>query len=322
MPCLVCGNFKNNSKYIFSEMMFGFRDKFEYFQCSKCGCLQILNIPNNLAKYYPPKYYSFEKPTSSSSSKLRQLLIKRLSTYALTGNGKIVGCTLSWLMPSYIWRFRVNGFSDLKLNKQIRILDVGCGSGELLFGLAELGFKNVRGIDQFIESDIVYSNGASIRKATLEDTSGEYDLIMFQHSFEHMPNQLETLQSVKRLLAENGVCLLNMPTVTGYAWEYFRENWVQIDAPRHLSIHSQDSIRMLARKAGFKVSKVVYNSSSFQFWGSMQYQKNIPLISDDSYSINPSKSMFSHEQISEFERQTKELNCKGQGDAAVFYLKS
>jgi hypothetical protein len=123
------------------------------------------------------------------------------------------------------------------------------------------------------------------------------------------------------LLPKNGVCLLNMPTVSSYTWKHYKENWVQLDAPRHLCIHSQDSIRMLASKAGFEVSKVVYNSSSFQFWGSIQYQNNIPSCSNESYSINPSKSMFSHSQILEFQRQAKELNITKQGDAAAFYLK-
>lgn len=319
MSCLVCGKVHNNSKYIVDEMMFGFRDKFEYFQCSQCGCLQILNVPNNLAKYYPPEYYSLK--TSKSGSKLRQFLRRRLRAYALTGNSELIGGALFWVMPSHREGLRKEGLLDLQLTKQSQILDVGCGCGNLLFLLAEAGFKNVLGIDPFVESDIVYSNGAVVRKAALEDVSGEYDLIMFQHSFEHMPNQLEALQCVNRLLAKHGVCLLNMPTVSSYAWKYYRENWVQLDAPRHLSIHSQDSIRMLASKAGFEVSKVVYNSGSFQFWGSIQCQKGIPLCSDESYSVNPSKSMFSHKQILEFERRAKELNLMGQGDAAAFYLK-
>ena len=43
------------------EMIFGFRDEFTYFECSKCGCLQIMQIPRNMGKYYPSNYYSFKK---------------------------------------------------------------------------------------------------------------------------------------------------------------------------------------------------------------------------------------------------------------------
>ena len=318
-PCSVCGNIHNNSKYAVSEMMFGFRDEFEYLECSKCGCLQIINVPLSLAKYYPSEYYSFKMP-ESNGSKLRRFFLGRQTAQFLNGN-KLVSRMVCWLMPLSCEYFRVRGLLDIKLSKKSRILDVGCGSGDLLFFLAEAGFRNPLGIDAYVESDIIYGNGDKVRKATLQDISGEYDLIMFQHSFEHMPNQLETLHRVNHLLAKNGVCLLNMPTVSSYAWKHYKENWVQLDAPRHLFIHSQDSIRMLACKAGFEVSKVVYNSLSFQFWGSIQYQNDIPLKSNESYGANPSKSMFSRTQIIEFQRQAKELNTIGQGDAAAFYLK-
>ena len=29
-------------------MMYGYRDEFKYYHCSKCGCLQINNIPKDL----------------------------------------------------------------------------------------------------------------------------------------------------------------------------------------------------------------------------------------------------------------------------------
>lgn len=298
-------------------MMFGFRDEFEYLECSKCGCLQIVNVPPNLVKYYPLEYYSFKKP---NGSKFPLFLRGKQAAQFLTGN-RLVSRMLCWLMPLSCERFHDLGLLDIELTKKSRILDVGCGSGGLIFLLAEAGFKDPLGIDAYVESDINYGNGAKVRRAILQDVSGECDLIMFQHSFEHMPSQLETLQCVNHLLAKTGVCLLNMPIVSSYAWKHYKEKWFNLDAPRHLCIHSQDSIRMLASKAGFEVSKVVYNSWSRQFWGSIQYQNNIPLNSNESYSVNPSKSMFSHSQILEFQRQAKELNIMKQGDAAAFYLK-
>ena len=311
------GNIGYDRKYVVAEMMFGFRDKFLYFECSKCGCLQIASIPTDLAKYYPSNYYSFKTP--NSTSKLRWFLAGKHASLVLTGN-RLVSSAIRYLMPSRCKGYQAMGLLDLKLTKETRILDVGCGGGDIVYLLAEAGFKNPLGIDAYVKSNISYGNGAKVRKATLQDVSGKYDLIMFQHSFEHMPNQLETLQCVNRLLAKNGVCLLNMPTVSSYAWKHYKENWVQLDAPRHLCIHSQDSIRILASKAGFEVSNVVYNSWSSQFWGSIQYQNNIPLFSNKSYEANPSKSIFSKSEIVEFERRAKELNLMGQGDAAVFYL--
>ena len=39
-------------------MQQGLREEFEYVECSKCGCLFIKNIPNNIGKYYDINYGS------------------------------------------------------------------------------------------------------------------------------------------------------------------------------------------------------------------------------------------------------------------------
>jgi hypothetical protein len=58
--CKICGNTENNNVVIAREMMFGFRDEFKYFKCSFCGCLQIVEYPEDLSGYYPETYYSYK----------------------------------------------------------------------------------------------------------------------------------------------------------------------------------------------------------------------------------------------------------------------
>jgi len=53
LTCKICGNKENNTEYTAREMMFGFRDEFNYFQCNNCQCLQIESFPENISKYYP-----------------------------------------------------------------------------------------------------------------------------------------------------------------------------------------------------------------------------------------------------------------------------
>lgn len=45
--------------------MFGFRDEFDYLECDECGCLQLITIPPDLIKYYPPNYYSYQSLSES-----------------------------------------------------------------------------------------------------------------------------------------------------------------------------------------------------------------------------------------------------------------
>jgi len=57
--CHICANHVNNEEYLCREKMFGLQDEFLYFQCGRCGCLPIAQVPMDLSRYYPPHYYSF-----------------------------------------------------------------------------------------------------------------------------------------------------------------------------------------------------------------------------------------------------------------------
>ena len=76
----------------------------------------------------------------------------------------------------------------------------------------------------------------------------------------------------------------------------------------------------LAEKNGFKIEKIIFDSTSFQFWASEQYKRNIPLYAENSYYVNPSKSLFNSAIIQGYEDRTKMLNDTLQGDQAAFYL--
>ncbi|WP_148202389.1 hypothetical protein [Thermococcus onnurineus] len=79
--CRICGNSQNNKVYKVKEMMFGFGDEFIYFECSKCGALQIAEIPKDLGKYYPKNYYSFNQ--GHNVNPLKQFLRNRLANYLI-----------------------------------------------------------------------------------------------------------------------------------------------------------------------------------------------------------------------------------------------
>lgn len=314
MKCRVCDNSENNQIYEVQEMMFGYRDKFTYFQCSKCRCLQISEIPADMSKYYPSNYYSF---SVSPTNPIKKLVKKVRDNYAVSNKG-FIGKLIFTKFPNETLR----SLSSVQLTKNSSILDVGCGSGSLIQFLREFGFQNLLGIDPYIQEDIEYAGGVKILKKTIHNLEGKWDLIMFHHSFEHIPDPLETLQSVSRLLSKRGVCLIRIPTVSSYAWEHYRVNWVQLDAPRHFFLHSIESIKMLAEKTNLNLEKIVYDSTAFQFWGSEQYLKGIPLISEQSYNIAPSNSIFSTAEIKIFKQKTKKLNIENRGDQAAFYLVS
>jgi SAM-dependent methyltransferase len=198
---------------------------------------------------------------------------------------------------------------------------VGCGKGSFLYSLRELGMRNVLGIDPYNEKEIEYENGLKIQNKKLGDVKGNWDIVMFHHSFEHLDNPINALKTVARLMKPNGNCVIRTPIMSTYAWEHYEIDWVQLDAPRHFVVPSVHSMDILSEICGLKLENVVYDSTAFQFWASEQYKRDIPLLDKHSYAINPKESMFSKSDISSFAKKANELNKAKRGDQAAFYLK-
>jgi len=288
LTCRICGALGNHPTYIGREMMFGTREEFEYFKCSECGCLQILEIPDDLAKYYPPNYNAHNIKISCSHNKLKAFLLKQRFRNAIFGKGYKVSKILSYFVTMVSPKIEgVLPFSKvLKVchlkNFSARILDVGCGNWSMwLQGLRFMGFRNLTGVDPFISSS-VEKCGIRILKQSIAQTEGQFDLITFHHSPEHIINQQELLTHARRLLAPDGVILIRIPIVSSYLWEKYGVNWIEMDPPRHLYLHSKESINLLGQQAGLELFETLYDSYEFEFYGSEQYLRNIPLVAKSS----------------------------------------
>ncbi len=316
MQCRICNNSENNHFHQATEMMLGIGDQHDYLECNACGCVQIVNIPENLPSYYPDEdYYSYDKIQSPTG--LKRFLVTKRDLYAATGK-----CFVGRMIHSFLPHSKIHTLQKTGITTNSHILDVGCGAGHLLHSLKATGFKNLLGIDPFNAEEIQYDNGLKIEKKSIHEMQqGGWDLIMFHHSFEHVFDQQQTLAKAFELLKPNGVCLIRVPTSSSWAWEYYGTHWVQLDAPRHLFLHSIDSIKLLAEKVNLQMEDVVYDSFAFQFWGSEQYKNGINLNDQNSYAVNPEQSAFSQRDIAEFEKRSHKLNKQHKGDQAAFYLR-
>ena len=313
LNCRICGNKKDNKIFLIREMMYGTREPFEYFQCADCKCLQIRDIPKDLSKYYPEQYW----PPANDSKRFFETALKKIIHRSLMLLPNVFHQLAYYVLRFYRapvwsgWNW-IKDFKSFGIRTDSAFLDVGCGNGTLLFFLKRFGYNNLYGVEPFLSKNLS-REGITVFNQELKKVKGTYDFITLHHSFEHVQDPLSFFFDLHRLLNPNRYLLLRIPVATSYAWEHYREHWVQADAPRHLFLHTPSSIKLLCEKVGFRVSAIRYDSNDFQFWGSEQYSNDIPMNASEYLE-------FSAQTLKSFKKRSKVLNQQQKGDQACFYL--
>jgi SAM-dependent methyltransferase len=315
--CRVCRGDSSSKRYSVREMMFGTREVFDYQECDHCGSLQIVDIPDmeTLSRHYPPNYYSYNVPDSKNSEGLRRrvkLWLRQQRDKAALGSCNMLGLGLNALKPSSTIILSITGVLP-----QQRILDVGCGAaGLLLDQLADLGFTKLMGADPFISGDVRTRRGVEIKKLRLSEVADKFDVIMFHHSFEHVPWPEQELRAARNRLDVGGRCIIRIPTPSSEAWAVYRTDWIQLDAPRHLTLISRSGMEILAKNCGFVLSSTIDDSTDFGLSGSEAYRRDIPLV-DGEWN-----SLFSPAQVAAYRARAQQLNAEHRGDQAAFLLQA
>jgi SAM-dependent methyltransferase len=311
LTCRLCHAAAAHRTYRVKEMLLGTRQSFDYFQCSQCQALQITSIPSDIGRFYPSDYSSFD----------------RVGRLKLLAKGKRLSSTLFNDSVLGGWIARVFGpapmayfLQDLRPFRHRPIVDVGCGVGTLLQEMHVAGFTSLVGIDPYADTNIPQRPGLRIAKQDFLATTESFDVIMFNHSLEHVPDMAETLRHAFQHLAPDGRLVVRIP-VLGHAWDVYGTDWVQLDAPRHFHLFSVPAFEAYAWKQGFEVMRTICDSSDLQFWGSEQYRADIPMNDPRSYSVNPKTPFFTAERLRAFHEQAEELNRHLAGDSAYFLFK-
>lgn len=169
---------------------------------------------------------------------------------AYFSNRNVTGTSYSdYTLPRYLSPY----FTDA--DKNLDILDIGCGLGQTLGYLKKKGFNNLFGIDINDESiDICRQNGLAVEKVndTREfalATTKKFDRIIMSHVLEHIRKEdmIDTLVHIKKyLLKEGGVFLLMVPNAQSHTGSYWRYE----DFTHNILFTSGSCIYVL-RSAGF-----------------------------------------------------------------------
>ena len=205
MQCLICSSLISNKspEYLINETMFRIGQSFRYRECEQCGSVNLAEKVSSDTKLYPDNYYSFSvDPAKTFDGFLPRFLATAMARSSLKGNRLFL-----WFISRYAPIREVRTLASILLSISAahaelaskRILDVGTGSGLLPFvlGLANQCFTI--GIDPFLATE-KQMKGFGLKRANIQDINEKFDLILFNHSLEHMHDIGQSLAHAKSLL--------------------------------------------------------------------------------------------------------------------------
>ena len=148
----------------------------------------------------------------------------------------------------------------------IRILEVGCGIGALLYTLQKKGAL-VEGIDL---SETYLVAGKAHFNLHLHTTdlfqlnpSKPYDLIIYSDVFEHLLDPTAHLQQCKKLLTDNGTLFIKVPGVRNIIRPYLND-FLRMLQNAHITYFSADTLTNLLSQNQF--SQLHCNEQIMSLW--------------------------------------------------------
>ncbi len=156
------------------------------------------------------------------------------------------------VMPSaFLWRMR-----QIEQRQQGgRLLDVGCGDGFFLTFALQRGW-DVSGLDNSPGAIQVAREklGDRVSLGTLLEasySSDSFDVVSLFEVLEHLPNPMDHLWEIHRILKPGGWVYVSVPNFASLERLVFRRWWVGLDAPRHLQQFTPKSLHFFLKESGF-----------------------------------------------------------------------
>jgi len=153
----------------------------------------------------------------------------------------------NYIMPLYMKKL-------LPKQKEVCILDFGCGFGQTLLALKKDGYNNIVGVD--IEKSAIEfckSKGLDVKDCSNLDgfiklNQNQFDLVIISHVLEHFPKNeiIPTLKKIKSIMKKRGVVLVMAPNAqsnTNCYWAY--EDFT------HTTLFTSGSLYYVLKMAGF-----------------------------------------------------------------------
>ncbi len=193
-------------------------ERFDYARCSACATVFLLDVPDDLGRYYQGGYYQFDadgEPTWKRNQ-------TRLSSASFR-----IGLVREQVSPG-------------------RLIEIGAGTGAFAVAARDAGF-DVSAIEMD-EGCCSYLSREKIRAICSEQPLQALEgleparAVAMWHVLEHLANPAEVLAAAAAKLEPGGVLALGVPNPSSLQFRLLGSRWPHLDAPRHLNLIPPDAL--------------------------------------------------------------------------------
>lgn len=232
---------------------------FQLHRCRQCGLVRTEPVLSGgeLGQYYNLPYYGSGKAKFS-------------------GPAEKITRFFNYLRARTILSHLRGGIEQLA-GARPRVLDIGCGRGNLLVSLKHLGCE-CHGVERNefppdgLPGDIRFHTGELDNIAF----DGDYfDAIIIWHVLEHVDDPVSMIKEASRILRPGGLLAIAVPNFGSLQAELFKKDWFHLDLPRHIYHFTPGTLTAILRKFGFSITRKTTFSVEQNMFGFIQSMLNM-----------------------------------------------
>ena len=252
---IVCENCLEEIKYHSSNIDSFSNEKFDIYFCDHC-LVGKTHLERNFdfTPYYPKNYYG-------KDGKKFNFLIEFIVLF------------FRYLRSQYCYRL----FSK----NNIKMLDVGCGRGQLIYLMKKKGWSvygtETSSISASAAKKKVGDDAIFVNKdlEELKNIDFNFDIITFWHVLEHLNEPKKIVNLIEKKLINNGYVVVEVPNFDSFQHLINKNNWIHLDCPRHVTHFTKEGLINFFDNKKFKIIKSSTLSFEFGFYGMLQSLLNL-----------------------------------------------
>ncbi|MBI3967946.1 MAG: class I SAM-dependent methyltransferase [Chloroflexi bacterium] len=229
--CVLCGHDDADLVYEAPDRLHGSPGRFRLVRCRTCTLLYLNPRPTRAAigAYYPADYEPHRRHPDEMPPKER----------------------LDWRFA--IWK---RATAVERYSRRGRLLDVGCGSGDFLYGMRRRGWRTV-GVE-LSPSTAEYARtrlALDVRTGELHEAklrAASFDAVTLWDVIEHVHDPVGVLRQIRELLGPDGVLAMSTPDTSSLDSALLGRYWAGLDVPRHLYIFDRTTLATVLARAGLE----------------------------------------------------------------------